>query len=383
MTVARRSVVLLLAVACTDPFATPDGGTTGIDAGVPTPDDGLETGPGCAGPFDPGQLLTYRITFGGDWTSTEVDDYVAGTFQCEDAPVLQVGVRRRATGGGYLVDVNWAHPDQSFHGLKKLGFHTGVGEGSQQAGLISEYLAWRAHRASGSLVQRSALALIEVDGHAEGVVFNLERVDRRFLRTHLGDDSGWLFKISGSVDDGYRTNETIPNPYEDDFCLVDNNPCPPPPDLATWLPAHLAIDQLMRVGAVNILLGNSDGPIAKANNYYSYDYATGPRYYLPWDLDTTWTHDLEIFPTGAARSSFHEVLFAHWEGDYDRLFTDLLAGPLSVEAVHAEMDRFLQVGATAIDTAFGGAGSTAAAVDGMKAWYAARHQAVSAVLEAH
>lgn len=42
-----------------------------------------------------------------------------------------------------------------------------------------------------------------MNGEAIGTYTNVEQVDRRFLRSRVVDDSGWLYKRSGSADDSY------------------------------------------------------------------------------------------------------------------------------------------------------------------------------------
>ena len=43
-----------------------------------------------------------------------------------------------------------------------------------------------------------------VNGTSLGIYANVEHPDKRFLRTHVGHDDGWLFKKSG-FDDGMPT----------------------------------------------------------------------------------------------------------------------------------------------------------------------------------
>src|SRR5688500_1747751 len=215
-----------------------------------------------------------------------------------------------------------------------MSLENGVSEGSsdgEMKGVVAEYLAWRLMLRGGALAGRSAFARVFVNGDFIGTYVNVEQVDKRFLRSRVGDDSGWLYKKSGSPDDGYKTNETIPNPYEDDVCFWDNNPCatPSPDELATYLPAELDVDQMLRFGGVNAIIANSDAPLVKDNNFYFYDWAGGPRIYLPWDLDTTMKDSPTLFG-GPGTAMYTDVLFSHWEDDYDALLTGLLAGPLAL-----------------------------------------------------
>lgn len=339
------------------------GGGPGSDGGGVIVDD-LESPTGCDGPFNPGQVLEYHITTGGDFPGLENDDYMAGTFACGDEAPMNVGIKLRHLGEGWMVDMNWAVRGQDFRTLKKLSFHTGYsGEG-----VTEEYLSWRVQRlAGGSWVQRSALAHVWVDGQDKGILFNLEQIDKRFLRSRLGDDSGWLYKKSG-IDDGYRTNETQANPYEADFCFFEESqPCAPPADLETWLPEHLALDQMLTFGAANVMIGNSDGPLSKPHNFYSYDYAGGPRTYWPWDLDST-QQDIDPFD-GPGDSIYESVLFPTFQDRYAALIAELLDGPLAVAAVDDEIDLAVTMGDGAVDS---GAASS------FKSWYRTRHDDVAA-----
>jgi hypothetical protein len=354
-----------------------DGDTTGADGGGlgpgsdggGVPIDDLESPTGCDGPFNPTQVLDYHITTGGDFPGLEDDDYMAGTFACGDEEPMRVGVKQRHNGEGWMVDVNWAVDGQGFRTLKKVSFHTGTpGEG-----VTEEYLSWRVHRLAGDrFVQRSALAHLWVDGQDQGILFNLEQLDKRFLRSRLGDDSGWLYKKSG-IDDGYRTNETQPNPYAADFCFFEESqPCPPPSDLETWLPDHLAIDQMLTFAAASVMIGNSDGPLSKPHNFYCYDYAGGPRYYWPWDLDST-QQSIDPFD-GPGDSVFENVLFPTFQDRYAQIIAELLDGPLAVTAVSDEIDRAVETGDGAV---------SAAAANAFKSWYQGQYDVVRAQVGAH
>ncbi|MBI3178748.1 MAG: CotH kinase family protein, partial [Deltaproteobacteria bacterium] len=187
------------------------------------------------------------------------------------------------------------------------------------------------------------------------VYINVERVDKVFLADRYGDDSGWLYKKSGGNGDGLKTHESDglagANPYDDYFCFWPSGggaqpTCAAPADLATSLPQNLQIEQMLRFGAVNAMIANTDSPIFKNNNFYIYDWS-GRRLYLPWDLDTCLTQaTYSVFTgrgTGGEIDDYVNVLFSNWEGTYDQIITDLLADKLSVASVHAELDRVVSV----------------------------------------
>jgi spore coat protein H len=362
--------------------------------------DGLDSAVGCGGVYNPDQLLDYHLTMSaGDWSSLRSDatfeTYYPARFACNDEPELgfEVAVRRKRSGStdkpGLKVDFNKLTPGASYYSLKKLSLENGVSSGSDTAepkDALAEYTAWRMMARSGAVTSRAAFARVFVNGELIGVYVNVEQLDKRFLRSRGIDDEGWLFKLSGGVDDGYKTNETTPNPYEERLCFFDKNPCAAPSaeELATYLPEHLDIEQMLLFGGVNALVANSDAPFYKDNNFYWYDDPAGaPRVFLPWDLDTT-MHDTASIFGGTGSTLYTSVLFTHWEDDYDQLLTDLLAGPLAEAEIMAELDRAGDVAGAALDAdpTFVGDAS-AAVVDELKSWWTARHAQVSAELAAH
>src|SRR5919106_3580236 len=212
---------------CTQPEFCGGGGTDVCGQ------DSLATLQGCRGVFNPDQLLDLHLTMSAaDWTAVVNDttnaDYRVARFQCAgDSREVQVGVRKKRSGSvagkpGLKIDFNYAVPGGEWMTLKKLSLENGISEGSAEGSLrdlITEYLAWRLMVRSGAYSSRTALARLYVNGEFVGTYVNVEQVDRRFLRSRLGDDTGWLYKHSGSANDGYKTNSTQPNPYEQYFCF--------------------------------------------------------------------------------------------------------------------------------------------------------------------
>ncbi|MCC6554818.1 MAG: CotH kinase family protein, partial [Polyangiaceae bacterium] len=198
-------------------------------------------------------------------------------------------------------------------------------------------------------------------------------------------DDGWLYKHSGSADDGYKTNEALPNPYEEALCFLSNNPCPTPPadELLTYLPEHLDIPQLLRMGAVNGIIANTDAPLGKDNNYYFYDWAGGGRLYIPWDLDTVMKDNSSLF-SGSGTTLYTGVLFTHWEDDYDAILTELLEGPLDAGWIDEELALASSVAKPALDADPFVTGSTFdEAAANLQSWWSARHPVIHEEVLAH
>ena len=147
----------------------------------------------------------------------------------------------------------------------------------------------------------------------------MEQPDKRFLKRRIKHNDGWLWKKSGSPRDGQKTNEGIDDPFDDYFFFFAKIGCAIPSDqtLLTELPDKMDIDQFLKTGAINAILGNTDAPLFKDNNYLFYDYALG-RVYFPWDLDTVMRADVDVVTGGVGgQVDFYPyVLFSIWRSDY-------------------------------------------------------------------
>lgn len=373
------------------------------DAAYPGTADDLDTAVGCAGVYNPDQVLDLRLTVApGDWATVQNDCtfeiYVPAMLSCGDGPAIRVGVRHKRSGGtqkpGLKVDINRYDPEQTFFGLRKLDWENGVGssatgcgdDGSSTSALMTEYLAWRLHVVSGEHTGRAAFVDVSVNGARLGTFLGVEVVDKVFVKKRLGDASGWIWKFSGSPGDGQQTNEGVDDPYDDYFCFFERNGCATPSaaQLAIDLPGKLDLPQLLSVGAVNAIIANHDAIMIKLNNFVFYDWA-GPRAYFPWDLDSTMRDAYDVFtgtvPGGTTRIT--DALYTSWEDDYDAILTALLAGPLSLAAIEAEIDRAVLVAGPYLESDPFVGGSAADAGTALKTWWAARHADVTAQVAAH
>jgi hypothetical protein len=285
---------------------------TGTDSGTDSDTDG-DSGPdhdgalGCPGVYNPDQILDLHLAMApGDWQTVLGDMsfsiYVEAEFHCGDEAPITVGVRRKRSGGlnkvGLKVDFNELVKGQRWHDLRKLSLENGVSSGANEDGaevrdLVSEYLGWRIVQRAGVVGSRAAFADLHVNGELVGAYVNVEQVDTRFLKDRFGDNDGWLVKKSGGDGDGPQTHEDdgMADPYAAYFCFWEKGgqACEPPPVdvLLAELPTHLDIPKMLRMGAVNAYIANTDSPLFKDNNWYYYDWAGGGRIYMPTDLDTT------------------------------------------------------------------------------------------------
>jgi hypothetical protein len=236
---------------------------------------------------------------------------------------------------------------------------------------------------------RAAVARVIVNDGEPLAYAHVEQVDKRFLKSRLGEDEGWLYKKSGGAGDGLKTHEMdgLENAGADYFCfwIKGGGSCaiPPAAALADTLPERLDITQMLRLGAVNALLSNSDSPLFKDNNYYYYDDPAGRRTYFPWDLDTTMGGAVHVLDGGVpgGTTMYTAALFSNWRAEYVAELKLALSTGITSESVAIELDRALDVAGATLDADPYLDGSTAAAVGSLGAWWTERFDAVAAQLK--
>ena len=368
---------------------TTGGSDTGTDTGVePGPDH--ETALGCAGVYNPDQLLDLHLEMApGDWQTVKNDlsfsIYVEAQFHCGDEAPLTVGVRRKRSGGtnkvGLKVDFNEFVKGQRWQDLRKLSLENGVSSGNNDDNaeirdLVGEYLGWRVMQRAGVISSRAAFANLHVNQALVGVYVDVEQVDTRFLKDRFGDNDGWLVKKSGGDGDGPQTHEDdgMADPFAAYFCFWEKGgqACEQPADdvLLAELPGKLDIPQFLRFGAANAYIANTDGPLFKDNNWYYYDWAGGGRSYMPTDLDTTMKDSTDVLnPDGHA---FDTVLFTNWKPDYEAILTEIVEVQAPASVVLEELDRVLMVAGPSLDGDPWVGGTTAEAVSALGEWWTMR-----------
>jgi hypothetical protein len=401
------AIMVVAALGCggRDPGTTGDGGGDGAggDGSYPGGGDDIDVATGCAGVYNPGQVLEFHLTMSaGDWATVQNDctfsQYVPAELSCGDGATIQVGVRHKRSGGtmkpGLKIDINRFVAGQTFFGLKKMDWENGVGsevggcgnDGSSTGAMLSEYLGWWLHVQSGEKTGHAAFVNVTLNGAPLGAFLSVEEIDKSFLRRRVGDDTGWVWKFSGGQGDGQQTNEGVTDPYLAYFCFFEKNGCaiPSATQLAAELPGKLDIPQLLSVAGVNALMGNHDAIMLKLNNFIFYDWS-GPRLYLPWDLDSTMsdTYDVYTGTVPGGTTVFTDTLFTNWQGDYTTTLSTLLAGPLSLAAIDAEIDRIAALAGPSLEADPFVGGSASAAAAALKSYWASRHPQVAAQVAAH
>jgi hypothetical protein len=352
---------------------------------------------GCAGVYNPDQILDLHLAVApADWQTVLGDlsfsTYVEAQFHCGDEAPITVGVRRKRSGGtnkvGLKIDFNELVKGQRWHDLRKLSLENGVSSGSssddvEMRSLVAEYLGWRVMQRGTVISSRAVFVNLHVNDQLIGTYVSVEQVDKRFLKHRFADNNGWLVKKSGGSGDGLQTHEDdgMENPYAAFFCFwqTGGQACPTPSDdvLLAELPQHLDIPQMLRMGAAEAYIGNTDSPLFKDNNYYYYDWAGGGRMYIPWDLDTTMKVFTNVLTGGGGGgggngNSFDAVMFTHWQPDYRAYLTELVETQAPASVVLEELARVLEVAGPSLDADPWVLGTAAEAVGDLGDWWTAR-----------
>ena len=281
----------------------------------------------------------------------EPEEEVPADFQACDEGPIPVMVRRKDISVVFgepkpikislKIDFDDRVPDGEWHGHRKLALESGRGAG--RGTLLREGFAWQLFARAGVIAGGSSWVRVLVNGAPIGVFTRVEEMDKSFLRRHLGEDDGFLYKLDYETEGLHRrlTREGEPDPFAADLCYPPfDTACAMPPNASAALPLHLDMHQLFTFAAVNAFLANFDAPFFADNNYHWYN-SNRPRLYFPWDLDLVLLTGLEgedphapklptqWFPVLLGSSALREL--------YDGILLRLMDDAFSVEA----LDRFL------------------------------------------
>lgn len=299
--------------------------------------------------FDPAKVNDIRLNFAaGDWERLRAtyleDTYYKAGFQWQSAKVGSIGIRSRGNGSrnsakpGLKLDFNQYVKDQTFAGFKSIVLDNLV----QDRSMMAERLSMELFRKMGIPAPRVAHVRLYVNDKFEGLYTVVEPVDKIFLKTHLGEDSGQLFDYEWNSDYNFEYTGAAgtlyaPAPFEPKtnekspdlatlvaFIRMLNET--PDDQFAGALTEFLDAEKYLNYLAVETFLADMDGQLGDwgMNNFYLYRSAGKKQFvFLPWDKDVTFS--------STTRSVWHN-------SDRNVLSRRLLAIP----AYHDHFTRALQ-----------------------------------------
>ena len=267
------------------------------------------------------------------------------------------------------VKLDWTRGDQDYNRVKTLNLNAGGLDPSK----LRDALAYGIFREAGVPAPRTTFAevTLTVPGKYDkahlGLYTIIEQVNNAFLKNHFQTKKGLLMKPEGvaSVEYFGEDWESYESRYRPDdeplfsqakrvieFARLinesDDN------RFRSAIDSFLDVDGFLRFIAVNALIVNLDTLLAMPQNYYLYLHPKTQKFiFLPWDLDISFAGwplggppekqmDLSLLhPHSSGGHKLIDRLFAieAVKAKYDRIISELVAGPFSRERLLRNIER--------------------------------------------
>jgi uncharacterized protein (TIGR03437 family) len=278
--------------------------------------------------FDRSQLQELRVTIDPAGWQTLRDNYLENTYyrcdvEWQGIRLTGCGLRSRGSGSrspikpGLTLDFSRFNSSQRLVGLKSVVLRNL----SQDATAMRERISERLFARMGLPYSREAHAKLYINGEYFGLYLMVEPIDKRFLKTRFGDDSGYLFEMQpwttyrfeylGGDPGLYIPDLFEPKTHEDEpegeklVALIRDVNQATDAEFAAAASKHLDLKAFITHVAVEQFLDNWDSILADGGmtNFYFYRRMADNRWTLiVWDQD-------------AAFSSVERPIFAGTEGN--------------------------------------------------------------------
>jgi spore coat protein CotH len=207
----------------------------------------------------------------------------------------------------FKVSFNAFSKGAKYFGVEKLNLN---GEHNDPS-VMRAKIGWDILRKWNIAAPRSNHAQVYINNNYYGLYLNVEHIDEEFVKSRFKKNNGNLYKCLYPADLDYlgsnpedyklmagnrRVYQLKTNKTEDDYSdlakFIDVLNNTPNDDLVCKLDEVFNVYDYLKVVAVDILIGNWDGPIFNKNNFYLYhNISTGKFEYIPYDLDNTFGID--------------------------------------------------------------------------------------------
>jgi spore coat protein CotH len=267
-------------------------GATELPADTGAADTAEEAGPddewGCADIYAVDKLPAYELDIAtGDWARLRADfsagrkDYHEAVLHL-DGETADVQVRLKGNPDfswfgdkmQFVLSFNEVDPDARFHGLRK----TTLDSTWYDSTLLRDRLSWDVMRRAGGLPAACANnATLTINGEFYGIYGHIEYFDHEYLERAFGKEAadGGLWK--------YGAEPTANADIADEAAIR-----------AFWKADTLDemesvgdVSQWARAWAAETVLGDADGYVCCAHNFYLYDHPEEGVLFVPWDFDDT------------------------------------------------------------------------------------------------
>ena len=264
--------------------------------------------------FDDGVLQEVRLEMSpADWQTLHdkylENTYYRCTFHWRNVTLPNVGVRSRGSGSrnpikpALALDFSRYDSSQRLLSLKSLVLRNFA----QDPSTIRERLAEKLFERMGLPRSRESHAKVYVNGEYVGLYMLVEPIDKRFLLTRFGEDTGYLYEFNfvgtpyyfnylGSDPEHYTPEMFGPKTHEDApeierliEMIRQVNECPDS-EFAATVDRYLDIDTFLAHAAIEQYVAENDGLFGYGGmaNFYLYRRMSDNRFvFLVWDKDNS------------------------------------------------------------------------------------------------
>lgn len=222
-----------------------------------------------------------------------------------------VGVRLRGGVGSFRtlegkpslgLDFGQFVEGAEFYGVRRLMLTNMVQDGS----MIGEHLAYALHAAAGGMAPRHGWVHLKINGEDYGLFGVVESVDEHFLRDRFSNPKGPLYAMGADLVRGETVEFRLEEGEDDDqtalLRLVAELDAARPETLPDVLARNFDVDALLTTLAIDLVSGNPDAYVTRANNYFLYRAPdTGDWTMLPWGADQAFVAELPLAARYAGR----------------------------------------------------------------------------------
>ena len=270
-------------------------------------------GPTAAQLFDDSYVHEVWLSMhSGDWDLLQ-KRYMENTYYPADVAwnsvvVRNAGIRSRGSGSrdprkpSLKIDFDRYVTDQAFAGLKGLD----LDNFRQDAGMLKEPVTMQLFRKMGVAAPRVVHARVYINNNYLGLYAVVETLDKRFLKTALDENDGYLYEFEWASDFRMQwlgpdlsryagmfkpkthetdTPEVLFEPIENMIEAVNRSPRDTWEQVAT---RFFDFDMMLAYLAVEMFLSDHDGLVGDwgMNNFYFYRFEDSERFqFIPWDKD--------------------------------------------------------------------------------------------------
>jgi hypothetical protein len=221
-----------------------------------------------------------------------------------DGERLDVAVRLRGGVGSFRtlegkpslgLDFGEFTEGGTFLGVRRVLLSNLVQDGT----LAGEHLAWALHDAAGGVTPRHGWVRLRINGAPYGLFGLVESVDEDFVETRFDDDDGPLYAGGGDLTRSQLADLRLEEGEDDGRALltrlVAELDAARPDTLLGVIGRNFDVDALLDTLAFDLVVGNPDAYVTRANNYFLYRSPdTGTWTMVPWAADQAFVAELPV-----------------------------------------------------------------------------------------